>query len=36
MNLAAAAMNPAATASGTVSWSEMVSHRVSLVRFARR
>jgi len=36
MNLAAAAMNPAATASGTVSWSEMVSHRESLVRFARR
>ena len=36
MNLAAAAMNPAATAGGTVSWSEMVSHRESLVRFARR
>ena len=34
MNLAvAAAMNPAATA---ISWAEMVSHRESLVRFARR
>jgi len=33
MNLAATAMTPAATA---VSWSEMVSHRESLVRFARR
>jgi len=34
MNLAvAAATNPAATA---ISWAEMVSHRESLVRFARR
>ena len=33
MNLAAAAPNPAAIA---VSWSEMVSHREHLVRFARR